>query len=324
MKKKNIKDLLIFHFKKFKEYERIPSNYKMPLIRLFPKINKIEEIIFKDPGNRGISKLYQPNNLYLSSLEILKTPRTKKSYILTGFCCIFPSCETDGPLGSSILNSTLNYLGFDNYLLTDSYSEKVIKASSKTDKIIIENSYEKFLEKNIEKDISFIISVERPGRTLKTKDYRTMKGKNINNQNCNLDLLFPGENEKKNYLTIGIGDGGNECGTGNIYKEIQKYIYLGNDICTDRFCDYLIMSGVSNWGALGLCSSLIILNNDYHSKKFFIDECYSQKKLLEKIISAGSYDGVTGKAELSVDGMMFDKEHSDIIEKIVNVVKETM
>ncbi len=287
-------------------------------------ISKIEEIIFQDPGNRGISSLYQQNNLYLSSLEILKTPKEKKSYILTGFCCLSPSCETDGPLGSSILNSTLNNLDYNNYLLTDSFSEKVIKASSKTNKIIIENSYEKFLEKNPEKEISFIISVERPGRSLKTKDYRTMKGNNISNQNANLDLLFPGEKEKKNYLTIGIGDGGNECGTGNIYKEVQKYINLGNDICTDRFCDYLIMSGVSNWGALGLCSSLVILNGDLNSKIFFIDECYCQKNLLEKIVSAGSYDGVTGKGELSVDGMLFDNQHLDVIENIVKVVKETM
>lgn len=288
------------------------------------QVSKVEQIICNDPGNRGISKLFQPNNLYLSSLEILKTPKQKKSFILTGFCCLFPTSETDGPLGSSILNSTLNYLGYNNYLLTDSFSEKVIKAASKTNKAVIENSYETFLEKNKENDISFIVSVERPGRSLKTKDYRTMRAKDITNQNCNLDLLFPGENEKKNYLTIGIGDGGNECGTGNIYKEVQKYVYLGEDICTDRFCDYLIMTGVSNWGALALAAALVIQSQDSDAKQFFIKECHSQKQILENIISNGSYDGVTGKAELSIDGMEFDKQHWDVIQKIIEVVKETI
>ena len=241
------------------------------------KISQIEEIIFQDPGNRGISSLFQPNSLQKSSELILKTPKSKKSFILTGFCCLSSSSETDGPLGSSLINSILNNLGFNTSLLTDPFSEKVVKASSKSDKIIIENSYENFLEKNNENDISFIISCERPGRSWKNKDYRTMKAKNISNQNCNLDLLFPGENEKKNYLTIGIGDGGNECGTGNIYKEVQKKINYGDEICTDRFCDVLIMSGVSNWGALGLSASLVILNGEKKNMEFFIEECYYQR-----------------------------------------------
>jgi hypothetical protein len=286
------------------------------------KITKIESIIFTDPGNRGISSLYQPNSLQKSSEMILKTPKEKQSFILTGFCCLFPSSETDGPLGSSILNSTLNNLGFNNFLLTDSYSENVVKASSINGKIVIENSHEEFLDKHDENDIAFIISCERPGRSLKTKDYRTMKAKNISNQNSNLDLLFPGENGKKNYLTIGIGDGGNECGTGNIYKEVQNKIQYGDQICTDRFCDILIMSGVSNWGGLGLSASLVIMNGDKNIMNLFIDECYLQRELLKKIIEAGSYDGVSGKGELSVDGMHFDNEHIEVIEKIVKVVKE--
>jgi hypothetical protein len=40
------------------------------------------------------------------------------------------------------------------------------------------------------------------------------------------------------------------------------------------------------------------------------------------MIEAGSYDGVSGKGELSVDGMHFDNEHMEVIEKIVRVVKE--
>ena len=286
------------------------------------KITQIEEIIFKDPGNRGISSLFQPNSLHKSSELILKTLKTKKSYILTGFCCLSSSSETDGPLGSSLINATLNNLGFNNFLLTDPFSEKVVKASSNNGKIVIENSYENFLENHKESDISFIVSCERPGRSLKNKDYRTMRAKNISHQNCNLDLLFPGENETKSYLTIGIGDGGNECGTGNIYKEVQKKVNYGNEICTDRFCDVLIMSGVSNWGALGLSASLVILNGEKTNMEFFIQECYYQRKLLEKMIEAGSYDGVSGKGELSVDGMKFDNEHLEVIEKVVNIVKQ--
>ena len=84
------------------------------------------------------------------------------------------------------------------------------------------------------------------------------------------------------------------------------------------------MTGVSNWGALALAAALVIQSQDNDAKQFFIKECHSQKQILENIISNGSYDGVTGKAELSIDGMEFDKQHWDVIQKIVEVVKETI
>ena len=114
------------------------------------------------------------------------------------------------------------------------------------------------------------------------------------------------------------------CGTGNIYKEVQKYVYFGYDICTDRFFDYLIMTGVSNWGALALSSALVIMSQDYDAKQYFVKECYNQKQILKNIISNGGYDGVSGKAELSIDGMEFDNQHWDVIQKIVEIVKETL
>lgn len=43
------------------------------------KITKIESIIFTDPGNRGISSLYQPNSLQKSSEMILKLPKKSKA-----------------------------------------------------------------------------------------------------------------------------------------------------------------------------------------------------------------------------------------------------
>ena len=109
------------------------------------KIAQIESIIFTDPGNRGISSLYQQNCLQISSEKILKTPKDKKSYILTGFCCLNSSCETDGPLGSSLLNSTLNNLGFNTFLLKNSYTKKVLKSSSQNNKVIIEKLYTQYL-----------------------------------------------------------------------------------------------------------------------------------------------------------------------------------
>ena len=58
--------------------------------------------------------------------------------------------------------------------------------------------------------------------------------------------------------------------------------------------------------------------------EFFIDECYCQRELIEKMIEAGSYDGISGKGELSVDGMNFDDEHLNVIKQIINIVKQCL
>ena len=127
------------------------------------------------------------------------------------------TCETDGPLGSTILCSMLRKLGYNSNLLCDSYAEKVVKGGALDNPVIVAND-----ASEIKGKISFIISIERPGRSAKTKDYRTMTAKDITKVTAPLDFLFPNniDNNKKDYLTISVGDGGNEVGTGNIMNLI--------------------------------------------------------------------------------------------------------
>ena len=203
--------------------------------------SKIEQVIFKLPGNRGISKTFQPGNLYKAANNILLTEKTKKSYILTGFCCMNNTCETDGPLSSAILCKILKELNYDSSILCDTPSEKVVKASAELYKlpVTVKDSSDKVLEED--KNIGFMVSIERPGRSEKTNDYRTCKARDISNVTSSLDLLFPNikDNKKVDYLTISVGDGGNEVGTGNIieyanYKIVYKkyaslYLIMGID-----------------------------------------------------------------------------------------------
>ena len=282
--------------------------------------SKIESVIFQDPGNRGIKGAFVPGVLYESSQAILSKSKYMPSYILTGFCCKGYNCETDGPLGSSVLCSVLRSLYYDTSILCDSTPERAVKAALNGNPILIENNYKNILKKNI----SFIISVERPGRTFKNEDYRTMKAFDISDRTCDLDKLFPNniDNFITKYLTVSIGDGGNEVGTGNILNYVMENVPMGRDICTISTCDYLIMSGVSNWGALGLAAALAIVSNNREAGRTFIETCNKQNELLKKMIEAGSYDGVSGQCIMAVDGMMFDQEHAQVNEAFISIIKE--
>lgn len=280
---------------------------------------KIEDIICIDPGKRGISKCFQKGNLFNAADSILKSEKNAPSYILTGFCCMHETCETDGPLGSTILCSMLRKLGYNSNLLCDSYAEKVVKGGALDNPVIVAND-----ASEIKGKISFIISIERPGRSAKTKDYRTMTAKDITKVTAPLDFLFPNniDNNKKDYLTISVGDGGNEVGTGNIMNLIIENVPLGESICTISTCDYLIMAGVSNWGGIGIAAALAILSNDKSIGEYFCILMKKQPEILKGMIENGAYDGVSGDFIYAIDGMKFENEHSKLNFEIMNIVKQ--
>ncbi|KAH0786452.1 DUF4392 domain-containing protein [Histomonas meleagridis] len=281
--------------------------------------SSLEKVIFIDPGNRGLENLWTPGCLSILSDKILKCDKSKKSYVLTGFCCMFGRCETDGPLGSSVLCSTLRSLGFNTELLCDKYAEPVVKAASHGNPVTVVE------DPNEIADPSFIISVERPGRSLKTDDFRTMKARDITNVTAPLDLLFPKVGDPpKPYLTVSVGDGGNEIGTGNIYEKVKQFVSQGEEICTSIACDILVMAGVSNWGALAIAAALVVASQCEEAKETFVNECNKQEEILSSMISAGSYDGCTGKSELSIDGMKFENEHLNVTNQLVKIVETSI
>ncbi len=92
--------------------------------------------------------------------------------------------------------------------------------------------------------------------------------------------------------SVGIGDGGNEIGMGNLAAGIQGR--LGRVPCAVR-TDRLIIATVSNWGALGLCGAL--------------GQLPTQAELLsayELCPQAGLVDGLTGESAMTEDGFPLD------------------
>jgi hypothetical protein len=150
-----------------------------------------------------------------------------------------------------------------------------------------------------------IISIEKGGMNEKGIIH-TSRGHDTTEHMAKVDFLIE-EGKERGVLTIGIGDGGNEIGMGNIREDIQKNLRFGKQcicpcgsgIAPMTETDLLITATVSNWGAYGLAACLAILLNNlnvFHDSKI-------ERWILEHASDAGFIDGISGFVEPGADGL---------------------
>ena len=126
-----------------------------------------------------------------------------------------------------------------------------------------------------------------------------MRGVSIAEETASIDTLFELA-AGQNILTVGIGDGGNEIGMGNLKDVISKQLSL---IPCTVTVDELIVATTSNWGAYALTAWLELL-----SGKALLPAYGEIAGYLRRIVSLGCVDGVTKKQEPTVDGFSPDVE----------------
>jgi hypothetical protein len=135
----------------------------------------------------------------------------------------------------------------------------------------------------------------------------TMGGSDWTKYTAKAEYLIK-EAEKKDILTIGIGDGGNEIGFGLIRNEMRSLGGIFSDCfpqCTCRdgivtvvATDIVLPAAVSNWGAYGIeaCVAAMTGNMDaMHNETI-------EKRMLEAAVDHGLASGDYGKQMLDVDG----------------------
>lgn len=133
-----------------------------------------------------------------------------------------------------------------------------------------------------------------------------MRGVMIDEHTAPAHLLFEQAGVGKNrFKTIGIGDGGNEIGMGAIPWEILRDAlqgeHAGQIICRIA-TDFLILAGVSNWGAYALACAVTELRG--RSDLIHTWDEAKQRALIECLVSeGGAVDGVTRRREPTVDGL---------------------
>jgi hypothetical protein len=117
-----------------------------------------------------------------------------------------------------------------------------------------------------------------------------MHGLDISQYNAKLDYLFD------HAVTLGIGDGGNEIGMGNLMGHIRSVETLPDDPTSTRV-NRLIIASVSNWGSYGLIAALSLL-----SKRRLLPSTQQEEEVICRMVDSGAVDGISTQRVYAVDG----------------------
>lgn len=278
--------------------------------------SKTIENIIMGHSQRGMPILreYLPSEYCKESAEYILSWEKGVIFIATGFY-VAGHAETDGPPGALIISLALKKLGYTPIILTDKYClnlfEKYdIKVIYMDIKFKEGNKFD-FIEKIIkEHEPKGMISIERCGINIEN-NYTNMRNISIKDHTAEIDLIF-----KKYYNiipTVGIGDGGNEIGMGNLEHIIKEKLNL---VPCKIKVDKLIISSVSNWGGYGLVAYLCKLTNN---KNFFGTVENTVKEYIKYIISLGCVDGITHENVEKIDGNDINLE-LNIIRSLYKVI----
>lgn len=280
---------------------------------------KLENIIEENQDNRGMDGVNLTGELKKSAITLIKANTV---IIATGFVVKDKMMgETDGPIGAISLAKALDMLGKNVVIVTDIYSKEILKtASNVIDLKITLEIFTKGDEINFSEIVlnkykpDCLVSIERPGKASDGIMY-SMTGQCISDIAPGMDSLFK-EAKRRRLSTIGIGDGGNEIGMGKIKHYVMENIPNGNIIAASFATDYLILAGVSNWGAHALVAAMSIL-----LRKDLLYNIETGVEVLKSIVNVGAVNGVTKENMLTIDGLSLE-DNIKIFKAIRHVIED--
>ena len=261
-------------------------------------IAQIEDIVLQD-DMRGMTALkpHMPDG-YMESCADLLLDHPGTIFIVTGFYIIAAEkTETDGPPGAVAIGNALAKLGNDVKYVTDELSSEVVRTIAE-DEVIefpITNHFESanFANQLVqEHSPSALIAIERAG-LIGDGTYRNMRGVELTPFNAKIDHLFD-----QHPYSIGIGDGGNEIGMGNLQNVIPtiEHEFLPKNPCVTTTTE-LIIASCSNWGGYGLVAALS-LKHGFN----MLPSVEEAKQMVRDIVAVGAVEGMSGESKEFVDG----------------------
>jgi hypothetical protein len=199
--------------------------------------------------------------------------------------------ETDGPVGAIALYDAMRSLGARPVLACGAPLCNVLDQDY--DVLKLRSGELSAAERRAREELQAmapqaVVSIERPGLAADGR-YYNMRGEDITDYCAFFDPYITGAA----CPTIGIGDGGNEIGMGNIAEAIAS---LDITAATTR-CDELLVADVSNWGAYGLIALLALWSGRD------LLAAVSPPEILDYLCARGSVDGVTRKSTPTEDGL---------------------
>ena len=277
----------------------------------------IEDLILQQ-DKRGVAQLrpYLPTD-FCSQAASYIMDHPGDVVIVTGFYILMTGTpETDGPPGALAIGNALQALGRKVTYVTDSVCLAALRDLAGEDAAVIdfpitgvEASKQAAREILAQLKPGLLISIERSGRT-KDDTYLNMRDADITPNTGRLDYLF-----ESGIPSVGIGDGGNEIGMGNLADVIPTIDRLPNNPAIAKV-DKLVVASVSNWGGYGLVAALSRL-----AGRNLLPTVEHETRLIHRMVEIGVVDGTTGKAVPTVDDFTTE-ENGAVLEKLHGVVGE--
>ena len=268
----------------------------------------IEDIIL-DKDQRGVASLrpYLPADFCDRAAQFAMDNRDKV-IITTGFFISAAGApETDGPPGALALGRALESLGSKVTYVSDLYTVPILRPFvSEEDQVVDFPIADTDPSKQFASDLlsrlspTLLISIERCGLT-EEDSYLNMRGVDISAQTARVDHLF-----LQHHRTIGIGDGGNEIGMGNLAEVIPQVPTLPDKPAMTG-TTHLVISSTSNWGGYGLVAALSRLVG-----RNLLPDPEEEADLIRMMVDMGAVDGVVGLGNYSVDNMSVE-EHGQAL-----------
>jgi hypothetical protein len=261
----------------------------------------IEDVVLRY-DKRGVSALrpHVPPDFCHQAARVL-ADRTGLVLITSGFYILKTGTpETDGPPGAVAIGQALERLGRRVLYVTDRVSQTLMQELTAPEQVLCfpvadEAASATHARQLLERHRpALLISIERCGRTAAGR-YLNMRGLDVSAETAQVDFLFDGT-----VPSVGIGDGGNEIGMGNVADAVAACGKLVSDPCVTRV-SRLVIASVSNWGGYGLVAALSSI-----AGRDLLPTVDEERRLVRRTAALGAVDGTTGEADGKVDG--FDPE----------------
>ena len=260
-------------------------------------MSTIEDIILRY-DKRGMTPLrpHLPEDYCTRAARcVLDAPG--RALIATGFYITRAGAtETDGPPGAYFIGKALEALGRPVTYVTDRLTTPVFDGIVAAEDVVDfpfadSEASEAFAVDLLERlQPSVAIAIERCGFTGPGR-YLNMRGQDTSEYHAKLDYIF-----MHHGATVGIGDGGNEIGMGNLAEQIPSVEQLPNEPCVTTVSE-LIIASVSNWGGYGLVAAMSLL-----AGRNLLPSPEQEEDIIRAMVDRGAVDGVASAPVYGVDG----------------------
>ena len=279
----------------------------------------IEDIILSE-DKRGVSELrpFLPADFCDQAARyVLDHPG--RVAIITGFYILTAGQhETDGPPGAIAMGNALQELGSQVTYVTDCHTAPMMRKwledrAEVVDFPIAAEKESREAASQLLADLrpDLLITIERCGRNANDV-YLNMLSRDITEYTARLDYLF-----EHGVPSVGIGDGGNEIGMGNVAEHIPPVDRLPDEPAIST-ADRLVLASVSNWGGYGLVAAISRLVG-----RNLLPSIEEDARLIAEMVDDGAVDGGSGQNRYYVDNFTLE-ENAELLGLLHKRVDEAL